>query len=157
MGLLRKIAGKVKDRLGGAERAQGAAPARTDAAPRPPAAPPAALAREQAVEGTLECGAQELKERLEAGEEVVVVDVRPLAEAQQGSLPGARSIPLGELEARWRELEKVDEIVCVCPDGERSGQAARSLRQKGLINATRLEGGLRRWTAIGGPLRPLTG
>lgn len=157
MGLLRKIAGKVRDRLGGAERAQGSAPDRTQAAPQPAAAPPAALAREQAVEGTLECGAQELKERLEAGEEVVVVDVRPLAEARQGSLPGARSIPLGELEARWRELEKVDEIVCVCPDGERSGEAARSLRRKGLINATRLEGGLTRWAAIGGPLRPLAG
>lgn len=146
MGLLRRVADKVKGKLGG-----GPAPQPT-ATPRPP---DPATAPEQALEGTLECGAQELKERLEAGEFVVIVEVRPASALAGGSLSGARHIPLDEMEARWQELAKADEIVCVCKDGQASGQAARLLRRKGLINATRMEGGVDRWTAIGGALFPL--
>ncbi len=146
MGLLRRVAEKVKGKLGGGSATASAPAARTS---EPANAP------EQALEGTLECGAQELKERLEAGEYVVIVEVRPASALAGGTLSGATHIPLAELEGRWQELAKADEIVCVCQDGQASGDAARLLRRKGLINATRMEGGVSRWTAIGGTLHPL--
>lgn len=146
MGLLRRVADKVKGKLGSSPSGASASPARK---PEPANAP------EQALEGTLECGAQELKERLEAGEYVVIVEVRSAAGLAGGTLAGATHIPLAELEARWQELAKADEIVCVCQDGQASGEAARLLRRKGLINATRMQGGVARWTAVGGTLHPL--
>lgn len=146
MGLLRKVAARVVGRVRGrqdAPPASGAA-ASSSAAPLQNAA---ALAH-------IECGAQELKERLDAGETVVIVDVRPSAGPSAGlaSLPWARRIPLDQLATRWSELADADEIVCVCADGSASLQAARLLRERGLMNATCLDGGLSGWTAVGGQL-----
>ncbi len=98
----------------------------------------------------MECGAQELKERLDAGEDVVVVDVRESRELQSGLLPGALHIPMREMGARWKELADANEIVCYCQSGARSYETAMMLRSKGLFNATSLEGGIAAWRAIGG-------
>lgn len=98
----------------------------------------------------LECGAQELRERLSAGESVTIVDVREPHETASGTLPHARLIPLRELSTRWEELKDADEIVCYCAAGARSYDAAMLLRRNGLINATSLEGGIGAWRAIGG-------
>lgn len=110
-------------------------------------APDAALAEALA---TIACGAQELRERIGAGEPVTVVDVREPFEALAGTLPHALRIPLAELGARWKELESIDEIVCYCADGTRSLEAATLLRQNGLFNATSLEGGIAAWISVGG-------
>lgn len=147
MGLLRRVARKVASTLGGGAPA----PARP-AAPAPPRDEPVAEAEAFA---SIECGAQELKERLDAGEEVVIVDVRGPGEAARGSLPGARALPLSQLEARWQELADADEIVCTDAGDGAAVRAARLLRAKGLINATALEGGVQAWTAVGGRLAPL--
>ncbi len=81
---------------------------------------------------------QELLRRAEAGE-VYVIDVRPAEEYAAGHIPGAVSIPLGELPARLGELPASTEIVAYCrgaycvlaPDAVRllraSGRAARHL------------------------------
>lgn len=152
MGLLRNVAGKVAARVVGRLR-PGEGPAPASAPSGPAVASPASSSSDGALE-RLDCGAQELKERLEAGEVVVIVDVRPAGRAAGDSLPGARRLPLAELPARWQELAQADEIVCACDDGRASLEAARLLRARGLINATRLEGGIAAWAAIGGPLRP---
>lgn len=110
-------------------------------------APDAALAEALA---TIACGAQELRERIGAGEPVTVVDVREPFEALSGTLPHALRIPLAELGSRWKELESIDEIVCYCADGARSLEAATLLRQNGLFNATSLEGGIAAWIDVGG-------
>lgn len=99
---------------------------------------------------TIECGAQELWERIGAGEPVTVVDVREPFELLAGVLPDAIAIPLGELPSRWRELESANEIVCYCASGVRSLEAARLLRYNGLFNATSLDGGIGAWMAVGG-------
>lgn len=57
---------------------------------------------------------EELKEKLDAGAEVVVVDVRSKEEFDQGHIPGAISIPYGEIEARYRELPRDKEIITYC-------------------------------------------
>lgn len=159
MGLLRKMASRVVGRVRGGHASQPDAGAPASAAPAsaapasvaPASAAPSADAAQLA---SIECGPQELKERLDCGELVVIVDVR-VPDPQARSLPGARSLALEELDTRWQELAAADEIVCTCDDGTRSTQAARFLRSRGLINATCLEGGLAAWAAVGGRLEPL--
>jgi len=148
MGLIRRI---VKRALG---MDKGDAPR---APSRPAASGPAetAAGRTEALKeslATLDAGAQEIKERLDAGEQITIVDVRTSDEVGSGVIPGAVHIPLQELADRWKELADADEIVCYCARGGRSLQAAKLLREKGLINATSLEGGIGEWTAAGGEL-----
>lgn len=103
----------------------------------------------------MECGAQELRERLGAGEPVVIVDVREVHEfATTGIIEHALHIPLRELSVRWTELKDANEIVCYCAMGGRSYNAAMLLREKGLFNATSMEGGMTHWRAIGAPTVP---
>ena len=101
----------------------------------------------------IECGAQELWERLQAGEPVIIVDVREDFELDQhGFIPKALHIPLRELGTRWNELKDADEIVCYCAAGARSYNAAMLLREKGLFNATSMEGGITAWKTIQAPI-----
>ena len=102
----------------------------------------------------IECGAQELKERLDAGESVTVLDVREPHETAGGIIPGAVSIPLGQLEERWEQIKDANEVVVYCALGARSLQAAGFLRSKGVFNATSMDGGLVAWTDIGGQTVP---
>jgi len=68
---------------------------------------------------------------LESGKETVVLDVREPAEYAFHHIPGAISIPLGELENRMNELDTETEIYVVCRSGRRSGAACRMLQDKG--------------------------
>ena len=140
MGLFRKVARRVASRLHPQE-----GPAATTVVSA--AVAPLEEAEELA---TIECGAQELKERVDAGERVLVVDVR--ARLDGGTVPGAVHLPLAQLDARWQELAQADEIVCTCADGSDALAAAHLLRARGLINATRMEGGLQAWKRVGGRL-----
>ena len=160
MGLLRAFAKRVVGRVVGAPVAEpGSAPAPSPVLPAAAAgmsivpAPTEPTADAEAL-ATIEAGAQEVRERLEAGEPVTLLDVREPSETAAGTIPGARLIPLGQLRERWRELESCDEIVCYCAMGGRSLAAAELLRANGLFNATSLEGGVAAWRAIGGTLTP---
>ncbi|MCB9741913.1 MAG: rhodanese-like domain-containing protein [Alphaproteobacteria bacterium] len=150
MGRIRRLAGRLLKKVSGGDASGDVPPPppqpRYTPEPSAPAVAPAASL------ATIDCGAQELKERLEAGEQILVVDVRTAGEVAGGVLPGAIHIPLNELEERWEELRSADEIVCYCAAGMRSDTAATVLRQKGLINATSLVGGVGSWTGIGGRL-----
>jgi len=57
---------------------------------------------------------QELKEKLDAGVDVIVVDSRSLASYERRHIPGALSIPLSEIEERRDELPQEGEIVFYC-------------------------------------------
>ena len=102
-------------------------------------------ARAQRRPTNIECGAQELKERLDAGT-VTVLDVREPHETAGGVIPGRD--PLGQLERRWVEVKDADEVV-YCAPGARSLQAAGFLRTQ-VSNATSMDGGIYAWTEIGG-------
>ncbi|TXD39770.1 metalloregulator ArsR/SmtB family transcription factor [Lujinxingia vulgaris] len=73
-----------------------------------------------------------LRARMDAGE-VVLIDVRPRVEFEEGHLAGALSIPLSELEAHLDELPRDREIVAYCrgPFCTFSAEAARRLRELG--------------------------
>jgi rhodanese-related sulfurtransferase/DNA-binding MarR family transcriptional regulator len=93
---------------------------------------------------------QELARRLQDGDDLVVLDVRPAAEYAAGHLPGAVSIPVGELRRRLAELPGDREIVAYCrgPYCAFAHEAVVVLREEGFA-ARRLEDGLPEWQAAG--------
>jgi rhodanese-related sulfurtransferase len=92
---------------------------------------------------------EELLRRVKAGE-VTVLDVRPVEEYRAGHIPGALSVPVGQLKARLKELRKGREIVAYCrgPFCVMAAEAVELLREKG-FNAHRLEHGVADWRARG--------
>ena len=99
---------------------------------------------------------QELARRLEEGDELVVLDVRPAEEHQAGHLPGAVSIPVPELRRRLAELPRDREIVAYCrgPFCAFAHEAVAVLVDAG-FTARRLEDGLPEWAAAGLPVTRL--
>jgi rhodanese-related sulfurtransferase len=91
----------------------------------------------------------ELLRRVRDGE-VTVLDVRPSEEYRAGHIPGALSIPVGELKARIRELPKEREIVAYCrgPYCVMALEAVELLRRRG-FEAHRMEEGVVEWRARG--------
>lgn len=96
--------------------------------------------------------ADQLRRLIRTGE-VVVLDVRPTAEFAAGHIPNARSIPLGELEKRLRELPKRRRIVAYCrgPYCVLSDDAVSLLQKKG-FRVARLSVGLPEWKLLGLPV-----
>lgn len=88
---------------------------------------------------------RELKERLERGERIVIVDVREPHEWDIAHIEGARLIPLGELAARVHELDSADQIVLHCKTGARSARALEFLRGIGFRKLKNLKGGINAW------------
>jgi ArsR family transcriptional regulator len=95
---------------------------------------------------------QELLERAR-GDLVTVLDVRPADEFATGHLPGARNVPLAELEQRLDELPADREVVAYCrgPWCVFSFEAVAALRKRG-YRARRLEDGYPEWKAAGLPV-----
>ncbi|WP_026576958.1 sulfurtransferase TusA family protein [Bacillus sp. UNC438CL73TsuS30] len=89
---------------------------------------------------------EELENKLEANETLVVIDVREAAEYAFNHIPDAISIPLGELEDSLTELNKEDEIFVVCRTGNRSDLAAQKLTEKGFTNVFNVVPGMSQWT-----------
>jgi rhodanese-related sulfurtransferase len=92
---------------------------------------------------------EELTRRLQ-DDDLVVLDVRPATEYAAGHLPGAVSIPVGELRRRLAELPADREIVAYCrgPYCAFAHEAVGLLREEGYA-ARRLEDGLPEWQAAG--------
>lgn len=84
------------------------------------------------------------------GGEVTVLDVRPSEEYRAGHIPGALSIPVGELETRLKELPKNREIAAYCrgPYCVMAVEAVKLLRKRG-FKAHRMEQGVVDWRARG--------
>jgi rhodanese-related sulfurtransferase len=91
----------------------------------------------------------ELLRRVKSGE-VTVLDVRPPEEYRAGHIPGAVSIPLGELKARFKELPKNRDVVAYCrgPYCVFAVEAVDLLRKKG-FKAHRLREGVLDWRSRG--------
>ena len=101
-----------------------------------------------------------VKARLDAGEDVVIVDVRTEYEFQgsSGHIEGAVNLPLGDLRARIlardRDLGdlKGQRILVYCQGETRAARAARQLRDAGFTRVMVLKGGFRAWRRARGPI-----
>jgi rhodanese-related sulfurtransferase len=90
---------------------------------------------------------EEVKRRLEAGENLHLVDVREPAENAEFNI-GGKLIPLGKIRTMdVEELEdlKDEEVICYCRSGNRSGQACSILETMGFKNTKNLTGGMLTW------------
>ena len=94
----------------------------------------------------LEISAVELKKRLDAGEKILLVDVREPWENAQCRIDGAVLIPMGAIPANLQKLDTDDPVVCFCHHGVRSLDVANWLRQQGVASAQSLAGGIDRWS-----------
>jgi len=86
-----------------------------------------------------------------------VLDVREDSEWQQGHIPDAIHIPLGQLGSRLSELDAYKgedaPLVVACRSGNRSSMAAVRLRKAGFQSVYNLEGGTMAWQQAGMPLQ----
>jgi rhodanese-related sulfurtransferase len=101
-----------------------------------------------------ETNAQAVKQRMDKGEKLNLVDVREESEWAKGHLPGAKHIGKGVIE---RDIEtaipdKEAEIILYCGGGFRSALSADNLQKMGYKKVVSMDGGWREWTEKGYPV-----
>ena len=126
----------------------GCAPA-TETAEEAPVAETPAASHEPVETDATEMDPAALKARLDAGEDVYLLDVRNPDELEEhGMIPGAVNIPIDELEARVAEVPKDRPIVTYCMRGGRASRAAETLRKAGYDQPIEY-GGITAWKEAG--------
>lgn len=96
---------------------------------------------------------RELKQRMDAGEKLVVLDDRPATFGDM--IKGAIWVPYGKIAA-WAEGRAKDEMIviyCACHAEATSGRGVRELQTLGFTNVWALQGGLSAWTDAGYPVQ----
>jgi len=94
--------------------------------------------------GVPEISVEELKRRLDAKEDIYILDVREPHEYKICNING-HLIPLGDLPKRVQELDPSKEMVVHCRSGARSAKAVGFLQQAGFTKAKNLAGGILAW------------
>ena len=89
--------------------------------------------------------AEELKQRLDAGDNLFLLDVREEHEYEIANI-GGHLIPLPELLDRVDELDASQEIIAMCKMGARSAKAVQILHKAGFSNVRNLTGGIHAWS-----------
>jgi rhodanese-related sulfurtransferase len=87
---------------------------------------------------------KEVSELLKQGVQLNMIDVREDEEVQEGMIPTAQHIRLGDLPVRFAELDKDKEYIMICRSGARSGRACEFLKEQGFA-VVNMEGGMLRW------------
>jgi len=91
----------------------------------------------------------ELKEKMDAGEDIELIDVRQPDEYAFAKIVGAKLIPLGEIVARKDEIDASKEIIVHCKMGGRSARAIQALQQMGFEgDMANLVGGITAWSNL---------
>jgi sulfur-carrier protein adenylyltransferase/sulfurtransferase len=106
------------------------------------------------VNNATEITSLELKQRLDRGDKLRIVDVREPNEYQINRIPGSVLIPLGDVPKRYNELDPDDELVVHCKSGVRSAKAADFLRSIGYKHVLNLKGGILDWIDRVDPSQP---
>ncbi|HLB01259.1 MAG TPA: MBL fold metallo-hydrolase [Bacteroidota bacterium] len=102
---------------------------------------------------SLQITVRQLKERLDKGEKVTLIDVRERHEYETANL-GGTLISLRDLPKRYTELDPAGEIVVHCHSGGRSQRAVEFLYEKGFGNVKNLIGGIDAWSVTIDPTVP---
>ena len=95
---------------------------------------------------------EQLAELQDRGREIQLVDVRNPAETAQGTIVGARGIPLATLTGSLEALDRTAPVVVYCAGGSRSHVASSVLRETGFKDVSDLLGGYAAWEAAGLPV-----
>ena len=91
--------------------------------------------------------ATELKQRLDNGEDVQIVDVREANEVAIGRIPNSIHIPLAQVIERMSEIDPSRDTVVHCKMGGRSARAIEALQRSGYTgNLSNLTGGIIAWS-----------
>lgn len=97
----------------------------------------------------LEIDCQTVKQRLDAGEPLVLVDCREPDEHAIVQIKGTRLLPMSQMMLRVGELDDARDqpLVVLCHHGGRSLRVATWLRQQGFLSAQSMAGGIDHWAA----------
>ncbi|MCY9694212.1 rhodanese-like domain-containing protein [Paenibacillus alginolyticus] len=87
----------------------------------------------------------EFRKEIENSPNKLLVDVREPGEFKGGFIPGARNIPLSQINGRLAEIPKDRDVLLYCRSGMRSKNAARILRKNGYTKLAHLQGGIGAW------------
>ncbi|WP_433743849.1 rhodanese-like domain-containing protein [Falsibacillus pallidus] len=93
---------------------------------------------------------EDLKKKIEAGEDVAIVDVREDEEVAEGMIPGAKHIKMGDIPESLDQLDQDTEYVLICRSGRRSENVGMYLMDHG-FKVRNMVGGMLEWT---GPTEP---
>jgi adenylyltransferase/sulfurtransferase len=104
--------------------------------------------------GIPEITVQDLKARIDAGEDLQILDVREPHEVQICRIENSIVIPLGDVPKRATELDPKRELIVHCKMGGRSAKAVAYLRENGYPQAVNLKGGILDWIDKVDPTQP---
>ncbi|MDQ5844459.1 MAG: rhodanese-like domain-containing protein [Acidobacteriota bacterium] len=94
-----------------------------------------------------EISATELKQRLDNGEDIQIIDVREANEVAVAKIPDTIHIPLAQVVNRMSEIDPAPETVVHCKMGGRSAKAIEALKRSGFTgNLFNLKGGITAWS-----------
>lgn len=96
-------------------------------------------------ESVEEIDVRQLKEKLDRGDDLILIDVREAYERQINRIDRSVHIPLNELPTRLDELERDKEYIVHCKSGWRSARAVSRMKESGFSNVKNLAGGVDDW------------
>lgn len=94
---------------------------------------------------TLDISTHELKERLDKGESLTVIDVREPWEYAEGHVPGSILRPLGQIRTWASEFDHENELILICRTASRSAVAYQVLQTMKFKNLRNVSGGIITW------------
>ena len=88
----------------------------------------------------------EIRARLDAGEQLRIIDVRERHEYAIAHIEQAELRPMSEIQGWWQELPRDEELVIMCHHGSRSAQVCAALARAGFERLTNMAGGIDAWS-----------
>lgn len=99
---------------------------------------------------------EDVKGKLDAKQDLVLLDVREPWECETASIAGAKLMPMGDVPSRaHQELDPEEHIVVMCHHGVRSMNVTVWLRQQGFENVQSMRGGIDAWSLRVDPKVPM--
>jgi adenylyltransferase/sulfurtransferase len=101
----------------------------------------------QAANSPSEITATQLKQRIDNGDDIQIIDVREQVEFDVARIPNSKLIPLGQVLNRMDEIDQTRDTVVHCKGGGRSARAIEALKRAGFTGSlTNLHGGIMAWS-----------
>ena len=107
-----------------------------------------AIAAEKTITMVQELTPKEVKARLDAGEDLMIIDVREEWELGESKLPNIVHIPMDEIPMSLDQIPEDKPVVIVCRTGSRSDQVSFWLEGNGYGNIINLDGGMNAWVKL---------